>query len=779
MPVDAAAGGVRRRSGRCSSRCCTASPTSTRSPGHRPQLPARQLGDRVRYVVWPTALPYVGDRRPARHHRGPDPRRHRRARHRHAGPGPARSPSPRPAGRRAARCTRSSSSPGCSASPPTWRRGRSSGACCLAPVRTARRCRHDRPRRPVAPCSSSACRCVLLAVWWFASAGSTDFYQPPLSDDPGSVRGDLVRRAAASTTSCRACSASPPGYLLAAGRRHRARRADRHRAGRVRDVLEPVLEFLRAIPPPVLVPVIMLFAGIGDTMKVLVIVVRLRLADPAQHRRGRARRRRGARRHLPVLPHHRRRCGCGTWCCAVGQPADRHRRPAGAVDRHHPHGHQRDVRGQQRPRVHHRPVPARLRRSRRCGAACCCSASSASCCRCCSGSSRTRVLAWYHGLRARTSAAPDNGAVDARRRDLRKVYDRPRPQVEALREPDLPRRRGRVRVRRRPVRLRQDHAAAVPGGPARPTAGEVLLAGARSTGRRPAWPSSSRSTGAACSRGCTCGDNVELPLKAQGARQGARARAGRPTRWRRSVWPTPTTAYPWQLSGGMQQRVAIAPALSRTSRRCCSWTSRSPPSTRRPAPTSRTWSAHVWQQLGVTVLFVTHDIDEAVYLGQRVIVLSVVARPSCIEDLTIDLPDERDQLTPGRSPLHRAARPRLRTDPASQEAQQRRERDAGRGPDPQAAETKAQTEVVGLRVGRRRLPLARPNRPGERQRDDTAARGLPGSAGRGEAAGQRRSFTLLIAATPKAAECDLDRSTRPSRRPRCRRRRGRTRCRSR
>jgi NitT/TauT family transport system ATP-binding protein len=52
----------------------------------------------------------------------------------------------------------------------------------------------------------------------------------------------------------------------------------------------------------------------------------------------------------------------------------------------------------------------------------------------------------------------------------------------------------------------------------------------------------------------------------------------------------------------------------------------------------------VWQQFGVTLLFVTHDIDEAVYLGQRVIVLS--SSPTVvIEDLTIDLPAERDQLT--------------------------------------------------------------------------------------------------------------------------------------
>ena len=40
----------------------------------------------------------------------------------------------------------------------------------------------------------------------------------------------------------------------------------------LRNVLEPVLEFLRAIPPPVLVPVLILFAGIGNEMKALVIV---------------------------------------------------------------------------------------------------------------------------------------------------------------------------------------------------------------------------------------------------------------------------------------------------------------------------------------------------------------------------------------------------------------------------------------------------------------------------------------------------------------------------
>jgi NitT/TauT family transport system ATP-binding protein len=51
----------------------------------------------------------------------------------------------------------------------------------------------------------------------------------------------------------------------------------------------------------------------------------------------------------------------------------------------------------------------------------------------------------------------------------------------------------------------------------------------------------------------------------------------------------------------------------------------------------------VWRQFRVTLLFVTHDIDEAVYLGQRVVVLSA-SPTTVIEDLAIDLPDDRDQL---------------------------------------------------------------------------------------------------------------------------------------
>jgi NitT/TauT family transport system ATP-binding protein len=51
----------------------------------------------------------------------------------------------------------------------------------------------------------------------------------------------------------------------------------------------------------------------------------------------------------------------------------------------------------------------------------------------------------------------------------------------------------------------------------------------------------------------------------------------------------------------------------------------------------------LWRRMGITMLFVTHDIDEAVYLGQRVLVMS--SSPTVImENIAIDLPDDRSQL---------------------------------------------------------------------------------------------------------------------------------------
>jgi NitT/TauT family transport system ATP-binding protein len=107
-------------------------------------------------------------------------------------------------------------------------------------------------------------------------------------------------------------------------------------------------------------------------------------------------------------------------------------------------------------------------------------------------------------------------------------------------------------------------------------------------------------------------------------------------------------AYPWQLSGGMQQRVAIARAVAYQPRVLLM----DEPFAAVDALTRSDLEdliRRVWRQLGVTLLFVTHDIDEAVYLGQRVVMLS--AAPTRIAaDLVIDLPDERDQLTTRADP---------------------------------------------------------------------------------------------------------------------------------
>jgi NitT/TauT family transport system ATP-binding protein len=101
-------------------------------------------------------------------------------------------------------------------------------------------------------------------------------------------------------------------------------------------------------------------------------------------------------------------------------------------------------------------------------------------------------------------------------------------------------------------------------------------------------------------------------------------------------------AHPWQLSGGMQQRVAIARAVAYEPTVLLM----DEPFAAVDAQTRADLEDLVrslWHRLGVTVLFITHDIDEAVYLGERVLVLS--NRPTVVlEDVVIDLPEDRDQV---------------------------------------------------------------------------------------------------------------------------------------
>jgi NitT/TauT family transport system ATP-binding protein len=106
--------------------------------------------------------------------------------------------------------------------------------------------------------------------------------------------------------------------------------------------------------------------------------------------------------------------------------------------------------------------------------------------------------------------------------------------------------------------------------------------------------------------------------------------------------------YPWQLSGGMQQRVSIARALA------CqpALLLMDEPFASVDAQTRADLEdllLRVRREHGSTVLLVTHDIDESVYLGDRVLVLSK-SPASIVADLPVDLPARRDQITTRRSP---------------------------------------------------------------------------------------------------------------------------------
>jgi NitT/TauT family transport system ATP-binding protein len=100
--------------------------------------------------------------------------------------------------------------------------------------------------------------------------------------------------------------------------------------------------------------------------------------------------------------------------------------------------------------------------------------------------------------------------------------------------------------------------------------------------------------------------------------------------------------YPWQLSGGMQQRVAIARALAYQPKLLLM----DEPFASVDAQTRADLEdlvAAVHDQFAITIVLVTHDIDESVYLSDRVIVLSH-SPSSVLAQVNVELPRPRDQI---------------------------------------------------------------------------------------------------------------------------------------
>jgi len=136
-------------------------------------------------------------------------------------------------------------------------------------------------------------------------------------------------------------------------------------------------------------------------------------------------------------------------------------------------------------------------------------------------------------------------------------------------------------------------------------------------------------------------DNVALPLRRRRRSRAERREAALAAL--ATVGLTSTAGkYPWQLSGGMQQRVAIARALA------CDpvLLLMDEPFGSVDAQTREDLEdllLAVRRQRDITILLVTHDIDESVYVGDRVVVLT--PGPGRIRaDLPVDLPAPRDQI---------------------------------------------------------------------------------------------------------------------------------------
>jgi NitT/TauT family transport system ATP-binding protein len=189
-----------------------------------------------------------------------------------------------------------------------------------------------------------------------------------------------------------------------------------------------------------------------------------------------------------------------------------------------------------------------------------------------------------------------------------------------------------------------------------PTAGEIVLGDVRVDGPPPGMAVVFQEYGRSLFPWLTIRDNVALPL--------AQKKVPR-TEARRLVDAALTevgladvhAAFPWQLSGGMQQRVAIARAIAYQPQILLMDEPFAAVDAQTRADLEDLTRA-LWRRHAATILFVTHDIDEAVYMGQRVLILS--SSPTVVlEDLAIDLPAERDQLATRSSPRFAELRGRV------------------------------------------------------------------------------------------------------------------------
>ena len=176
----------------------------------------------------------------------------------------------------------------------------------------------------------------------------------------------------------------------------------------------------------------------------------------------------------------------------------------------------------------------------------------------------------------------------------------------------------------------------------RPTRGDVILRGKRVTAPPEEMALVFQEYGRSLMPWASVRNNVLLPLRHKSL--GRHERASLVEEALESVGLTRfIDHYPWQLSGGMQQRVAIARALAYQPTILLM----DEPFASVDAQTRGDLEdlvLRVREEYGITILFVTHDIDESVYLADRVVVLTHA--PTEVKEIVqVDLSRPRDQIT--------------------------------------------------------------------------------------------------------------------------------------
>jgi NitT/TauT family transport system ATP-binding protein len=175
----------------------------------------------------------------------------------------------------------------------------------------------------------------------------------------------------------------------------------------------------------------------------------------------------------------------------------------------------------------------------------------------------------------------------------------------------------------------------------RPSRGEVLLRGRRVTAPPPEMALVFQEYSRSLMPWTSVRNNVLLPLRhkkiSRRQRAGLVEEALGAVGLRRFI-----DHYPWQLSGGMQQRVAIARALAYQPAILLM----DEPFASVDAQTRGDLEdllLRLRHEFGITILFVTHDIDESVYLSERIVVLTHA--PTEVKEIVpVALPYPRDQI---------------------------------------------------------------------------------------------------------------------------------------